>query len=273
MSLIQKPFGFGVATPRAEMSEVPQTDLVVHSRADTGVTDAGGGLVSEWENTAGDNWFPRGTTGLSAVSTDYSPTIVPGGDVGTLSGAGYILFPGVDERLVTGANVGAQGANESIHMFGVIYVDTWRTYGQLLNTYGGGATHLWMMGADADNAILSPACDGAPDPEADMNIGEWFFYNTYWADGAGNAYVQYNNGTKETAAGRFGHPNANSPGWSGHLDLFASEHNAGYVHGRVAEQICYSSEQTGSDLTAIKDYINGQYGLWQKETTDVHIKS
>ena len=48
MSLIQKPFGFGVATARADMSDVPQTDLVVHSRADTGVTDAGGGLVSEW---------------------------------------------------------------------------------------------------------------------------------------------------------------------------------------------------------------------------------
>ena len=53
----------------------------------------------------------------------------------------------------------------------------------------------------------------------------------------------------------------------------ASSHNDGYIHGRVAEQICYSSEQTGDDLTAIKDYINDQYGLWQKETTDVHIKS
>jgi|TARA_R100000049_G_C1914702_1_gene61262 hypothetical protein len=262
MSLIQKPFGFGLATARAEMSEVPQSNLVVHSRADSGVTDAGGGLVSEWENTAGANWFPRGTTGLSAVSTNYSPTIVPGGDVGTLSGAGYIQFPGIDERLVTNANVGSQGSNESMHMFGVIYIDTWRTYGQILNTYGGGATHLWMMGADADNAYLEPACDGAPYPQTDMSAGEWFYYNTYWADGAGVAYVQYNNGAKETAAGNFGAAWANSPGWSGHLDLFASEHNAGYVHGRVAEQICYSSEQTGSTLTAIEDYINGQYGLW-----------
>ena len=211
MALIKKPFGFGAGAARAEMSDVPQSNLVVHSRADTDVTDAGGGLVSEWGNTAGVSWFPRGTTGLSAVSTDYAPTIVPGGDVGTLAGAGYILFPGVDERLVTGANVGTQGTNESIHMFGVIYIDTWRVYGQILNTYGGGATHLWMMGSDAGSAFIHPACDGAPYPQTDINIGEWFYYNTYWADGAHVAYVQVNNGTKETASGNFGHSNAIPP--------------------------------------------------------------
>jgi len=262
MALIKQPFGFGVAAARADMSDVPQSNLVVHSRADTAVTDDGGGLVSEWGNTAGANWFPRGTTGLSAVSTDYAPTIVAAGTVGTLAGAGYIQFPGVDERLVTNANVGSQGSSESMHMFGVIYIDTWRVYGQILNTYGGGATHLWMMGSDASSSFIHPACDGAPYGQTDIEIGEWFYYNTYWADGAYVAYVQVNNGTQETASGNFGHSNANSPGWSGHLDLMASEHNGGYVHARVAEQICYSAKQTGSNLTDIEDYINGQYGLW-----------
>ena len=262
MALIQKPFGFGLTTPRAEMSEGPQSNLVVHRRADSGVTDAGGGLVSEWENTAGDNWFPRGTTGLSSVSTDYAPTIVPAGDVGTLSGAGYIQFPGVDERLVTNANVGSQGTNEAMHMFGVIRIDVWRTEGQILNTYGGGATHLWLRGADADNAYIIPACDGAPYGQATIITGDWFYYNAWWRDGAYQAYLQVNDGAKNTAAGNFGHTNANSPGWSGHLDLMASEHNGGYVNASVAEQICYSAEQTGSNLTDIEDYINGQYGLW-----------
>lgn len=254
MALIKKPFGFGAGAARADMGDVPQTNLLIHSRADTDVTDDGGGVVSEWGNTAGVSWFPRGPTGTSAISTTYSPTVFAAGTVGTLGGAGYIQFDGVNDRLVTQSN---NGSNTSHNFFIVMTVDTWESAGQVLNSYGGSATHLLIKGSEGSPTI-TPECDGAPYPVAAIpSIGAWMLVNCLWMPTSPNAHIQVNDGVQNTAAGSFG-----GSGWSGHLDLMAAEHNAAQLHGKIAEILAYNGEQTGSDLTDIQNYLNGQYGLY-----------
>jgi hypothetical protein len=235
-------FGGGGGAARADMSDAPQSNLIIHSRADVGITESGDS-ISAWGNSgSGADW-----------GSITNPTWVESGTVGGLANAGYIQFDGSNDHMLSNAN---NGSNTAHHFFLVMMVDTWKSAGQVLNSKGGSATHLLIKGSEG-SPLITPECDGAPYPTAAFTIGEWMLVDCMWAPTAPNAHIKVDDGAENNGGGSFG-----GSGWSTSMDLMAANHGAAYLHGKVAEILAYNGEQTGSTLTAIVAYLNGQYSIF-----------
>ena len=99
-----------VGSSRADMSELHQTNLVFHFRADTGITEATG--VSNWVDQV------SGSTELVQSTTANQPSYDATETVGTLADAGAMTFDGVNDSLI-GTSV--TSVNQPYHIFIVFY--------------------------------------------------------------------------------------------------------------------------------------------------------
>lgn len=233
-------FGSGPVGGRADMSEAPQSGLLIHSRADTDVSTATG--VDDWGNSAGANWL-QGTTSRQPA---YDATAT----AGSLDGAGVITFDGSSDGMQSLAN---NGSNTQCHWFLVIKQISWTNYDAFLESTGGSASQVKQYSSTPNIAV---AGDAATVAGTSFTIGTWYLLDVVWDGGTSNWHVNKNNGTPTTGSG-------GNSGWSTHVTLGATNGSASaWANFDIAEILAYSSEQTSTPLANIQNYINDQYGLW-----------
>ena len=232
MSLIQKPFGFGVGG-RAPMSDAPQTDLILHWRADTGVTIATG--VSSWVDQAGSYDAIQATTSKQPAYSDTSGA----------NGLDGITFDGTDDFL----RVASLTLTQPFHGFMVFKMvsHTEVSYyfhgGWTLNSIGGSPNISLQNG-------VANACTNS------FTLGTFFLCN-FSCNGA-SSYIAQN-----ADAGVGGNPGGvGQTNFTLDIGGYSSGGGTSWIDAVFSEILFYSSTQTGSDLTDIQNYLNGQYELW-----------
>lgn len=243
MSLIKQPFGFAAAG-RAAMSDISQTNLVSHYRADTGVTLATG--VVKWEDQVGSNDFDQAVT---AGQPTYSATSGCGG----LDG---ITFDGTNDDLY---NLTIEQA-QPFHLFFAFHTETQATTeGELAVSTNSPASQVTMYYGGADKiSIIAGAVGPSVTTWADNTD---FVLNTAFS--GASSTMQKNDDTAVT-----GNAGTNEWGGSGHAGMRLSGNGtsppatAGWCNYTISEFAIYGAVQTGGTLTSILDYFNGQYDIF-----------
>ena len=241
MSLIKQPFGFGAAGGRADVSDAPQTELIWHFRADVGVTDSSG--VTAWLDQVGES------ISLTAATT-HKPTYNSTATVGTLANAGAIEFDGVSQDL-TSASV--TDASLPTHMFLVFQQNDWTGGDDILTIRQPLESHFQQN--DSEPELALNAGSPAPVGQTEFALSTWALGLVVW-NGASSSLARNDDAANSAST--------NSRSMSGGMTLGASgtPGTNAWSDIDVAEMLIYSDEQTGAELTAIKTYINDQYGLW-----------
>lgn len=251
MLTVNEASGFGSgggAGGRADVGDAPQTNLKYHFRADVGVTDSSG--VEAWLDQQG--------TGESLdAATTHKPTYNASATVGTLINAGAIECNGSTNDL---SNTTMTTTNHTFDMFVVFQQKTWvGSAGQddVLTYKGTGEAHFAQVdgGTTPELELVTGIADSGS--ITDFALSTWALAILAW-DGPDSSLARNDDS-----------PNANSAGsndWAmtTGMTLGASGRpgNYAWLHGDFAELLIYDAHQSGAALTAIKNYINGQYGLW-----------
>ena len=267
MSLIKQPFGFGGAGG-ADLP--PQGDSIQwHFRADLGITTSGNG-VSVWLDQVGETESMSQTDDTDRPGYDATKT------VGTKENAGIVIFDktggaaGYGEWM-KGSNIQSTGQPFTVFCLGnpVSYV----TNCYIWDGRGNGGT-------DASSVAGSCLEQTGGSPNMQMQalvgpisfpLGEFHLATTIW-NGA-SSFFQIDDSTTDTGT-------------------VNSDYDAGMYFGtnqwqgggtfpyptdyEMVEWIGYDGALgagTSPTLAEVQDYFKNRYGLWQKETTDVHIKS
>ena len=245
MLTVNAASGFGSgggAAGRADVGDAPQTNLIYHWRADTEVTEATG--VSNWGNQVDTNDLVQGT-GANQPSYDATET------VGSLADAGAITFDGSNDSLIGASITGSQ----PIHCFCVFKPISWTT-DEIIYTGKGAATMAFKMK------------DGGSSPEFVINCGSAQTSDTGFALGTWALSIALFNGASSSLAINNDAPSGGSPGTGDMATFFILGANAvnppssAWGNFAIAELLMYDAAIAGADLTAIKNYINDQYGLW-----------
>jgi len=236
-----------VGSSRADMSELHQTNLVFHFRADTGITEATG--VSAWlDQVSGSVTLAQGTAG---AQPSYNATAT----VGTLANAGSMTFDGVDDTIYsTSVNIPAGPPNL---IFCVLKPLAWTANDRFFagDRADTSSAHVCQLGTSPQVVIQLGDYNLGP---VDFDIDSWALLSTLWANSA-STYLAKNDETPVT--GDCGDTHMDTSFSLGCDDSAAgTPRNWGLVE--VAELAIYDADKTGSDLTDIKDYFNDQYGLW-----------
>ena len=227
MALIKKPFGFGAGGGRT-------------AAADQGIATATG--VSAWTDIV------SGSTTLAQSTTANQPAYDSSATVNTLADAGKMTFDGTNDSLYS-ADV--KNTGQPIHIFTVFNPLAWVNNQHI---FGGKGNFIFgAIGSASAYAI-----------QADVgSIGNTQFASDTWALGitlfnGSSSSVAYNDGSPTTGnAGtgdmEFGFVLAGNP---------ALPPSTQFGNYELAEILIYDAAITGSALTDIKSYINGQYELW-----------
>ena len=244
MSLIKQPFGFG-AGGRADMSDIPQTNLIHHWRADTGVT-LSGSLVTDWEDQKGsEDW----TQGTNSKRPTYSASSGPN----DLDG---ITFDGSNDALQNTTINRAQ----PFHLFLALKLGTQAAQKELWVSRNPTAVQLTSQYPSGQDNITLVA--GLVGPQVSTWSDDTAYLVAAYADGASST-LNKNNGTPAAGnAGTNGIGNGGTPGMTLAANGVTPPASWAWCNYTLSEFAIYSSEQTGSTLTSIQDYMNGQYGLW-----------
>ena len=233
-------FGSGGAAGRADVGDAPQTELIWHFRADVGVTDSSG--VTAWLDQVGES------VSLTAATT-HKPTYNSTATVGTLANAGAIEFDGVAHDL-TSASV--TDASTPTHVFLVFQMNSYTGGDEVMTIRNSGESH-WNSGNSEPEIGL--VAGGSRAGMTEFALSTWALGIVIW-DGASSSLARNDDAANSASI------NARSMAAGMTLGASGSPGNWGWGDMDVAELLIYSDEQTGSDLTDIKDYINDHYGLW-----------
>ena len=241
MALIKKPFGFGAGGGRTAAGDVSQTNLIFHFRADQGITTATG--VSAWTDIV------SGSTQLAQSTTANQPAYDSSATVGTLADAGKMTFDGVNDSLYS-ADVKKTG--QPIHIFTVFNPLEW------VNNQ-----HIFA-GVAGSFIFTSRPSDPAYEIQAEVGgIGNTDFADDEWALG-----ITLFNGSSSSVAKNDGSPVTGNAGTGNMNGGFVLGGNAAlppvtqWGNYELGEILIYDAAITGSALTDIKSYINGQYELY-----------
>ena len=239
MSLIKQPFGFG-AFERADVSDAPSTELIWHFRADVGVTDSSG--VTAWLDQVGES------ISLTAATT-HKPTYNSTATVGTLANAGAIEFDGVEQDLYSAS---VTDTSVPIHMFLVFQQNDWTAGKDVLTIRQPLESHFQQTSSEPECGLVA---GGAADGQTEFALSTWALASILW--NGGSSSLARNDDAAEAAS-------INSRTMANGMTLGCSggPGNWGWSDIDAAELLIYSDEQEGAALTAIKKYINDQYGLW-----------
>ena len=240
MALIKKPFGFGAGSSRTAAGDVSQTNLIFHFRADQGITTATG--VSAWLDIKGSS------VSLAQSTTANQPAYDSSATVNTLADAGKMTFDGSNDSLYS-ADVKKTG--QPIHIFTIFNPLSW-----VNNAHIFGALGSFIFGArPADPNYEIQAETGG--------IGNTDFDDDEWALG-----ICLFNGASSSVAYNDGSPTTGNAGTGDMESGFVLAGNPAippttqFGNYELAEILIYDAAITGSALTDIKSYINGQYELW-----------
>ncbi len=247
MLTVNAASGFGSGGGgRAAMGDLHQTNLVFHFRADTGITEATG--VSNWVDQV------SGSTELVQSTTANQPSYDATETVGTLTGAGAMTFDGSNDSLI-GTSV--TSVNQPYHIFIVFKPVSW-VAGKEVFTGGTAGPANFAFGARY----------GGSSPQYDINAGAADVCITEFAIGTWALGIVLFDGASSSLAMNDDAATGGSPGTGDMGNFFILGANAvnppsgAWGNFAVAELAIYDDENTGSDLTDIKTYINDQYGLW-----------
>lgn len=235
MLIVNQLIGFGAGS-----SIRPPTDfanLVCWYRADLGVTDAGGGAVSTWADQSGN--------GRDLTEATNRPTLVA--DAG--NGRPGIQFDGVNDKLATADFA----ISQPLHVFIVFKQITWTDLDFIYcfdnDTVAGPRSYQTTsspqigMRSSLNNVNLT----GSEIPTGTIALLAHFY------NGASST-AQVNNNTV------IGPANAETGSVDG-LTLASYGGGANFANITICEFFAYSSEKTGDDLTAIKNYVYAQQGI------------
>jgi len=237
-------FGSGPAGGRVDMSELHQTNLAFHFRADTGVTVATG--VSAWQDqVSGSITLAQGTSG-SQPSYNAAET------VGSLAGAGAITFDGSNDFLTSTSVKIAGGVPNLIFMVfkPIAWVSGRRVFsGRRADTSD---ASLYQQGSDTKYDISLGVADVG---DVTFATGSWALVSTLWNNDSAT-YLAINNDSPVTGNAGPVHMDTAFTIAAGGLGA----NNWGNI--AVAELAIYSVNKTSATLTSIKNYFNDQYGLY-----------
>jgi hypothetical protein len=250
--------GFGGGGGAVDRSEPPHGDLVYWFRADLGITLDGSGNVSAWQSQNPEGGS-AGTDSLVQAVSGKMPAYDINETVGSLVKAGVVTADGSDDVLRhTAFDVGSQ----PIHIFLVFNPVSWTSDDHIL----AGITTPILIRTSWHS--YSPSYDGGAVAEkvelvsGDYPRGGQPFVNGSWH--LANAYFNGSSSTfqrdDQTAVAA---DSLTTAGIIDGLSLFSNPPDtSGYGNIKIAELLIYDAAQTGGDLTAIKNYINDQYGLF-----------
>ena len=240
MALIKKPFGFGAGSSRTAAGDVSQTNLIFHFRADQGITTATG--VSAWLDIKGSS------VSLAQSTTANQPAYDSSATVNTLADAGKMTFDGTNDSLYS-ADVKKTG--QPIHIFTIFNPLSW-----VNNAHIFGGKGSFIFGA-------RPA-----DPNYEIQAETAGIGGTDFADDTWALAITLFNGASSSVAYNDGSPTTGNAGTGDMESGFVLAGNPAippttqFGNYELAEILIYDAAITGSALTDIKSYINGQYELW-----------
>ena len=233
-------FGSGPAGGRTLAGDVSQTNLIFHFRADQGITTATG--VSAWTDIV------SGSTALSQGTGANQPSYDATATVGTLAGAGSMTFDGSNDSLY---HADVKNTGQPIHIFVVFKPLAW-------------VNNQHIFGALGSFIFTARPSDPAYEIQAETGgIGNTDFDDDEWALG-----ICLFNGASSSVAKNGGSPVTGNAG--------TGDMESGFVIGgnpelppstqwgnfELAELLIYDAAISGGTLTAVKNYINDQYGLF-----------
>jgi len=245
MALIQKPFGFGLAGGRPAVTDAPdQSEILLHYRADTGIT-LNGSDVSAWaDQSTGGFDLTQGTAGRQpAFNASSGP-----------NGTEVVDFAGVTGGDGDLQNTAWSHANP-VHYFLVFKINAWVDSTMLFTGTASHSVYMQGPGSPSNTVLTMTATPGALilDDVNYMNVGTWYLGSFYYSD-------SYNSGSLNNAT-----PDSNSSDFGPAAKLAMGCNTAGTgVKGNfdIAEFLAYDEQKTGGDLTAINKYFNDQYDLF-----------
>ena len=248
--------GFGGGSAGVDRGEPPNGDLEYWFRADLGVTTATGVRAWQSQNPPGGS---AGTDSLEQATSGKQPAYDATGTVGTLAGAGFITGDGTDDVLRhADFDVGAQ----PIHIFLVFNPVSWTSDEHILT----GITTPLLIRQSWHS--YSPSYDGGAVAEkVELVSGDYPRGGQEFANGEWHLAGAFFNGTASTLQRddqtAVAADSLNTSGIIDGLSLFSNPPDtSGYGNVSIAEILIYSAAQAGGDLTAVKNYINDQYGLF-----------
>jgi len=239
-------FGSGAVAGRPEVTDAPdQSGILLHFRADIGIT-LNSGDVSSWEDQ-GTGGFDL-TQGTAGRQPAFDAT---GGPNGTES----VNFAGVTGGDGDMQNTGWSHANP-VHYFAVFKFTGWNDGGPV---FSGLASHTLIQeptgGGTSDIHTSMTATPGALVAAGDNIplLNTWILYSLYYNSSAQS--MQLNDVTAQTSTATFG--------VAAKLSIACNVHGTGAkAPFNIAEFLAYDEQKTGGDLTAIKKYFNDQYAIF-----------
>ena len=239
-------FGGGAAAGRPEVTDAPdQSGILLHFRADIGIT-LNSGDVSSWEDQGtGGHDLTQGTAGRQPAFS------AAGGPNGTEA----VVFSGV-----TGGDGDMQNTSWShanpVHYFAVFKFTGWNDGGPV---FSGTASHTLIQeptgGGTSDIHTSMTATPGLLTATGNNIplLNTWILYSLYYSD-------SYNSGSLNNAT-----PDSNTDdfGPAAKLSMACNISGTGAKSPfNIAEFLAYDEQKTSSDLTAIKNYFNDQYKIF-----------
>jgi hypothetical protein len=228
MSLIINPYRFAGG---GDLPVVTAT-LEAHYRGDLGITESSN-VISAWADQSG-----NGIT-LTAAGT-AQPTLVASG----IGGKPTVQFDGTTDYLE-----GTLSLAQPHHFFIVFETIAWASGAAVVSTVRDAGVYAIRMRPSTPQLVLYTGgdyCDVSP------TIGVEYLLQTF-ASGA-SSHQALNDGAESTDSG--------GTTATSYIGLGAETAGANSANIQIAELALYSSEVTGADLTALKNYFNTRYSLW-----------
>jgi len=232
--------GFGAGGggwSRAAMADAPQTNLIHHYRADTGITEVTG--VSVWADQKGSQNFVQATTTKQPA---YSAT-------SGANGLDGITFDGVDNNLkATGITL-----TQPFQIMMVFKQPTWVSNDKIFVGFSGATIQISQKYAGASGDI-DLAAGTAYVCTTNFPTSSFYYFESLFS--GASSYIAKNNGTPTT-----GNPGTAGVGGGG-VDLCGGTAETENPNLIISELLIYDADLSAANITALQSYINGQYSLW-----------
>ena len=230
-------FGSGGGVSRG----TPPNSPTRHYRADLGITEATG--VSDWVDQI------SGSASLANVTGAQQPILTAAAaSNGGPNELDYLTFDGSDDDL---SGSGVTLTNSSKHVFLVLRQVVWAANQIFFSSLTASGDFKQHSSSSPNVAIGADAATVGPNTDLTMNT--WMLADILHDDTA-NSHIIINDGAATTGDPGFATFSAGI--------IVGSSTGPANAEFDLAELIMYDGEQSGSNLTDIRTYINDQYNLF-----------
>lgn len=215
--------------------DLPVTsDLVMHFRADLGITKDGSDYVSQWDDQSVNN--------RHLTEATNKPLWVDG----LVNGRPAVRFDGANDQLSEAGGTVAQ----PVHVFTVANYLTW-TNGE--TSFGYRTVPGAMIQQRTSTPRVYQLIDNISGGYVSPTLGTFFLIH-HVISNASSSLALNDGGDVGGATG--------TRTMNGGFTMGAEFPGAGWCNVEVAEAIVYDAIKSGGDLTSIKNYLNDLYALW-----------